>query len=313
MKTYSQDNWFGWGYDNIPFIRRVNPDQTLTITFGKRAARKVGTVFEESIKTAQLIYETHGSPTIQYSGGLDSELVVSAFRHAGVPFKCFIMRYANAINRHDVDNAVAYCKQFNLKYDIFDLNIQKFLQSSEAEEYAYDGQTKQIAFTAFFKGMKAIDGFVLHGGGEPVIELQNDPELEANRIYTRRWVAWEHERYYSGLKFMMKHGIDGVPCFYQYTPEMWLSIFKNKYVQRMVRNMYDRGVTKSEDIKNMTNEDHVPATRIKYTGFEKILDELWLSCNKININADVYCNDDWTMPYSDVLAALDYTNDKTDQ
>lgn len=306
MRTYTQDNWFRWGYDHVPFTRRVTAEQQLTIDFGKRASRPVGTVFDESVNTAKLIYETHGAPTIQYSGGLDSELVVSAFRHAKVPFKCFIMRYDSGINSHDVDNAVEYCEQHRLKYDVYDLEIRKFLMSDEATQYAYDAQTKQIAFTAFYKGMKAIDGFVLHGGGEPVIERQGSIEDEVNRLYKHRWVAWEHERYYSNLKFMMMHDIEGVPCFYQYNPEMWLSIFKCKYVQRMVRNFLHPGVTKSEDIKQATNEGHSPKVRIKYTGFERILDEIWDHCNLININADVYCNDDWTMPYSDVLKALDY-------
>lgn len=306
MRQYSQDNWFGWGYDHVPFTFRTSASQSLTIDFGRRARRPVKSVFDESIETAKLIYEVHGSPTIQFSGGLDSELVVSAFRHAKLPFKCSIMRFANGHNSYDIENAISYCDAFNIKYDFFDIDVVEFLKGGEAEEIIRESQCKQAAFALFMKAMTSIDGFILHGGGEPVIENQPDMEMELDRKHKRNWVCWEHERYYSGLKFVMKRNLNAVACFYQYTPEMWVSMFKSPHIQRMVRNQFNKSVTKSEDIKIMTNEGHKPAPRIKFTGFERILDDLWDRCNYLNSSSEFYYNDDWTMPYEQILTTLDY-------
>lgn len=306
MKLYTQENWFKWGYDHKHFAFRTSEDEKLTIDFGLRARRPTTSFFEESILAAQEIYETYGAPTIQYSGGLDSEMIVSAFRHAGVPFKCQTLRYTGGINDHDVRYAVSYCEAHGIKQDFYDIDAVKFIQSDEAQEIAWQCQTKQVVYTIFFKALRESGEFCIHGGGEPVVEWQLPSQDAANRLYKRRWVAWEHERYYSPLKFMIANDLDSLPCFYHYTPELWTSFFKNKYIQRLVRNQYAKHINKSDDLKHQTNEGHNPEKRLKYNGFERVLDQVWERCNQINNAAPHNYGDDWTMPYSEVLEKMDY-------
>ena len=48
-------------------------------------SRAVGTYFEETIKTAELIWEQKSGPLhLCYSGGLDSKFVLAVLRHIGI-------------------------------------------------------------------------------------------------------------------------------------------------------------------------------------------------------------------------------------
>ena len=84
---------FIWGYNGVPFVLRESEPYKFFIEFGKLTRQPLSWK-EECIETARLIYETANEiPFVMFSGGLDSQIVVEAFRLSGVPFNVVTIRF----------------------------------------------------------------------------------------------------------------------------------------------------------------------------------------------------------------------------
>lgn len=257
------------GYDGVPDIMRTSADQKYQFWFDK-PTKMVG-LRRASIEAAKEFGERWANKeiVIMYSGGLDSEWVCESFVLAGVPFTPLIVNY-NGDNEHDLYYARRYLERRKITNAIeWKFDLRSWYGSEEQFEIARNAQMAELAYSGQFKAILEHNNghrVFLNGYDEPVISADDSTG-------TREWMLTYNERHYSIHKLMSYYNIPteiggwidaNVFSAYTRTP-MW---------QWLVANLQNPQIWNSEMMKNriypLAFEFLEP--RIKYTGFEKMLD-----------------------------------------
>lgn len=182
-------------------------------------SRKAKSVRWEAIRAAKQIRKLTSKPIIVcYSGGLDSELVLSAFRAAGISVECAIIQYRHGLNRHDISAAIDFCKRERQSYRLVSLDIQEFLLGHEYTSWRRQlNNHYPIAPSNFFLFKKlSEEGLYPVGGcGEPAFTIiENSLFIEDGEIN------------FALEQFCAHFKIDGEPSFFRSSPELYFSILK---------------------------------------------------------------------------------------
>ena len=229
----------------------------------------------ECHRAAQLIEaSTDDIPNIMFSGGMESEVVVRAFRDMRVPFKVSILQFKKNLNLHDIAYAVAFCESREIEYDIIPLDIERFM---EHEVYDYCNRTQcptpQLAPTMWLADQ--IDGLPILGSGEPYVakRVPLDYVPGESPYLPSPWYFQEKERIQAWYRHFIQQGRPAVPGFFQYTPELMYEFLTSKMVKKLVANEV---VGKLSTVSTKSNIYHRAFSemtrRPKFHGFEKIMD-----------------------------------------
>ena len=126
----SENNWYQWKYDDDMFGRRLSGDQTLH-TMYTRSDVVVKSFKEEMLIAANSTMDHYSGmrPCIFFSGGVDSELVLRAYKDIGSNPIAYIIRYENDLNIHDVSYAITICMMLNVEYKLIDFQLFKFYEN----------------------------------------------------------------------------------------------------------------------------------------------------------------------------------------
>ena len=114
--TKTLDQNFSYGYDGGLYNLRTSPDSKFECHYqkAKYMPSLVDGYKEEAIKICNHISDyaiaNKQIPTILLSGGLDSEVVVRAFIDSGREFQCVTHRFANDLNKHEIEYIDYFCK-----------------------------------------------------------------------------------------------------------------------------------------------------------------------------------------------------------
>lgn len=95
---------------------------------GSTEAQRPLSFRSECIRAAKLIFENTYLPIrVCLSGGLDSQVVALAFKHAGVPFEVCTVRLlfeGKVVNQHDVANADLLAQSLDMKPFVIEVNTE---------------------------------------------------------------------------------------------------------------------------------------------------------------------------------------------
>jgi hypothetical protein len=236
--------------------------------------RFVGTYYEETCKAAEMIWSLKQGPLhVLYSGGMDSEYVISVFRSLGMKVTPVIMRMksntGSYYNNHDLKYAFKYCQNNSLSYQIVDLNFDNFVKSGEMLDIANSCQCARYEGVAPLWLAKQINGTVITG---------NDPPLVLGMPYG--YCLEELEVIHSQLTYWKSNNIHGTPFFLSYTSDMMLSFLQDIAIQEFVKKPIDYLVkdrallaidTNTVKSRVFNNQDKfIIEPRQKYTGYEYI-------------------------------------------
>lgn len=126
---------------------------------------------------------------VSLSGGADSQCACLALQQAGVPFTAAILVFNDDLNKADADNAIKFCKVYNIKYITHNIDIMGFL-SKELPAFVdkYQCPSPQISTHLWFyeQLIKNYDCSSIVCGG-------NAPEVRQNKwgfTSTRSQSAW---------------------------------------------------------------------------------------------------------------------------
>lgn len=227
--------------------------------------RKPKSVRHEAIRTAKRIRELTSKPIIIcYSGGLDSELVLSAFRAADISVECAIIKYRQNLNRHDISAAIEFCEKSHQPYRLVSLDIEDFLIGREYTSWRRQlNNHYPIAPANFFLHKKLSEEglYPVAGCGEPVFTLiENSLFLEDGEI------NFALEQFCNHFK------IDGEPSFFRRSPELYFSILK--WFSRSATGLQvpsDRALNVPYKTA-LYHEAFSLAPRRKFHGYEKLLE-----------------------------------------
>jgi hypothetical protein len=225
---------------------------------------KFDNYYVESCRAAEHIYANRtGKLHLLYSGGLDSEYMVSIFLDLKMDVVPVIIRLNNNYNEHDIQNAFRFCESKNINPLIVDIDFDDFVMSGKLLDITQQIKSSQYqyAVTAYVAGL--LDGTVLIGEGEPYIKL-ND--------ISRQWdiIIYEYEQAIDN--YFKQQGIYGTSYFNRYSSEMFLSFLNDDRCKELASNLVP-GKLSSFSSKYIVYNRHSNfnlRSRSKYHGYEII-------------------------------------------
>lgn len=272
---FNQDNWYEWGYTkgewvSDPYALRQFKDEALYVKYGK-LPEKFKPFKEAVLDNARSTCDHFLGKkfNLLVSGGMDSDLVLRAYKEIGQPIHGHIFRYENDWNIYDVSHAVLMCENTNTPYTIHNFNLTNFFGSGEFEvisNIAQSDRPRALVQLAFLRMLEAEDGLIISASGDPRWYRPNDD-------YTQKahWRVQDFEHDIAMDRFAHRMGHSAIMQWFKWTPELTLAWFSLKWFAKLVSDGIPGklGVvsTKIQGYQEMFPD---MAFRIKKTGFEHI-------------------------------------------
>lgn len=256
---YFHSNWLTWRYadgDQTPVKWKIGID-TINVTDAREAAKDA----------ARKIFERHGRVTLLCSGGIDSQVMVLAFKAADVPFDVCIVDYMG-FNDHDISTAKAFCVANNIQPTIFLFDALRFLVSGEYLLYAKQFDCQSPQFCVHMKWYEMIHR-----------RMKNPLVLGGNTFYTmieesNRWRFGYHHGY-NQLSYQ-RAAVPVIGSFLSYTPELAFSLWRHLVPSKHTDNFFQNRAIEHVARVNMYTRAgfNINPPPNKYTGFEQIKNKI---------------------------------------
>jgi hypothetical protein len=270
MIELTHRNYFKIGYNGTWFNLRTKEDDVFCAEYG-RCEREPADFRQECINAARLIGTRHPRPTVMFSGGIDSEVVVRSFHAAHVPFDVAILRFKNDLNIHDISWAVVTCETLGVPYRLFDLDLEAFVLGGDADHYAHMTRVPTLEIATVMWLTDQLD-FAVGGMGDPYFTKGTGTpgEVKPDDLWALNEWEWLSGRY----RYFLVAGKQGVPGFFNYTPELVYS-FVTEHDNLLVVTDQMPTLVNSRAVKHGIFARHFDLMpRPKYTGYERS-DHLW--------------------------------------
>lgn len=222
--------------------------------------RVVKSYFEETKIACGLIYEQRSAPLqLCYSGGLDSEYVLSVLLHLGIPVEVVIMN--TQYNYHETKYAFKFCEAKNITPTIVDLDYDKFVESGKLIEIAESMCCAQWQIPANMWLVEQLTGTVIIGNDPPHMKLNKEDNL---------WYLDEEEVIHSQFNFWRNRDILGTPFLLSYTPELMLSFLLDPTMEKLANHGFPGKLGTNSTKVHVFNKDSNfnLEQRVKQHGYE---------------------------------------------
>lgn len=267
MILCSENNWYNWRYDTGPINgRRDSEHQQLVTTYSKYGG-KIGSFKEELIKAARSTVDHYPGlrPSVFFSGGVDSELVLRAYVDGGLNPDVYIVRYEDDLNLYDVSYAVAIATSLNLKFRIIDFNLRRFYEN-DAIQVAEDAQIDRPRMLPHLKFTENVDGLVIVGHSDIAWYRPHD-----NYDVKAEWIARDYEHDLGCDKYNILHNRPAVYQWWKWTPGLVISYTRLKWFQSLINDeIYGKLGINSTKLYGFREAYKDLLFREKQTGFERI-------------------------------------------
>lgn len=277
----SENNWYQWQYGDDPLFGRQTSNLTFKTQYTK-VTTPVGTFKEELRKAAKSTMDHYPGlrPSIFFSGGVDSELILRAYLEIGANPKVYIVRYENDLNIYDVSYAITICTILNVDYNLIDFNLQKFYEN-DAEKISEDSQIDRPRMLPHVKFTDCADGLIIVGHSDVRWYRPHDD-------YTKKaiWMAQDFEHDIGCDKYNILHNRPAIYQWWKWTPGLVISYTQLDWFKKLINDEYI-GKLGINSTKIIGFREVYPdmIQRVKQTGFEKIdtlIDEVESFLNKKN-------------------------------
>jgi hypothetical protein len=171
---------------------------------------------EESKLIAQEINDKKiGKIYLLYSGGIDSEYVLSVFLELKIEIIPVIIKLSPSYNDHDIKYAFEFCKAKKLNPIIIDIDFDDFVKSGKIVDVAlaYKNWCYPLMATAY--ASTKIDGTLLLAVGATTIVLKNK--------YNGKWFLGLHETNFAWCNWFIENKMYGIPYFINFSPNQFYS------------------------------------------------------------------------------------------
>ena len=232
--------------------------------------RPVKSYYEEACIAAEMIWEQkQGKLHLTYSGGLDSEYVLSVFLSLGMDIQPVLMNLKSddgsvVYNHHEIKYAYKFCESWNIKPTIIDLNFDEFVRSGQMLSIAEPIRTCTVMMPASLWLVAQIDGTVLTGNDPPHLILNRQDD---------QWYLDEEEIIHTQFRYWRDKKIEGTPFFLSYTPEMMLAFLTEPTIHKLANHGFPgkRGTNSSKVHVYNNGTGFNLEQRVKQTGYENVM------------------------------------------
>jgi hypothetical protein len=264
------------------YLRGKGHGKTWTVEIDP-PTRAIKSYFEETCIAAEMIWAQKQGPLyLCYSGGLDSEYVLSVVRHLGMQVIPVIMR--TAYNDHETRYAFEYCKSYNITPTVIDLDYDKFIESGKFLEIATSIKCAAFQIPCNMWLASQLDGTVITGNDPPHMKKKADG----------LWYLDEEEIIHSQFAYFKKYKVHGTPFLLSYTPELMLSFLLDPTMVSLANNRIPGKLgTNSTKVQVFNNNKGAFSlvNRVKQHGYEHV--ETSAIFNHPDIQTVVSWKDKW--------------------
>ncbi len=144
---------------------------------------------------------------VQLSGGIDSQFLCLMLRKLKIPFHALTFKYDNDFNDREVDSAIKFCQEHNIKHYIKDFNLLDFFESGEYEYYTDLADCASPQYATFFKMYTLTNADIILVDGSPPVVLLDDTDLNIVEAGTKRVDIKDYniEKKHYGVQTIGKH------------------------------------------------------------------------------------------------------------
>lgn len=242
----------GWGPEMKPVF---DPDLPLTLDFSNSRENDL-LPFQAAVDSVHRIAEQYPQPyTLMASGGVDSQAMIYAWLHSGIPFTVVSVRYLDhngqAFNQDDLEQLVEYSERHDFKVNYLDFNLLDFVEN-ELEHYVNEYQCTSPQICTHMKMSEMItQGTMLFSGNN----FHNTAMLNYTIMGIHRYAVKTGRPI---IPFFLIHDRELVGAWQKYNLSLDIEHLDSTYEQKCF--MYRVG-----------GFDIIPQV-CKQTGFEKVKD-----------------------------------------
>jgi hypothetical protein len=295
--SYLDDNFsYSYGEEKLN-LRNVNNSKFNC--YYKKASYVPTSFKEECIRVCDKISDhclkIGRIPTILFSGGLDSEIVIRAFLESGRPFKITTNRFLHSLNKHEIEWTEKISQQLSVKINYVDIDIANWLGSKESLDLA---EISKCSYSEMLPTMKLIHDVWFYDNGLPVL---GNGDFYAC-LSQGKWEYVEFEYIVAWMRYCIEKQITSAVNFFQLTPEIALSMALDPLIQDTVisKRYSNLRSTKYKVYKKYWRDIFI---REKYDGSELIKPQ----CELIN-SRELYRYNEytqrWQMPLNEFIEKL---------
>jgi len=269
MIYFSENNWVSWQYDNGPLHSRSPSNDAVFKVVYKQQELQIGTLWEEAVKGAKstLEYNPGLKPSLFFSGGVDSEVMLRAFLHIGANPNVYVVRYEDDLNIYDVSYAVSIANSLGVDIKIIDMNIKQFYEN-EAEKVSELAQCDRPRALPQMKFADYVDGL-------PILAMADITWQRSNDNYSIKgdWRAWEIESDCAFDRYNIAVGRDAIYQWGRWSPGILLAHTRWKWFHKLINDGYPGKLgNSSTKFDGFSEEFPMMLPRRKKIGFEKCED-----------------------------------------
>ena len=232
----SENNWYKWSYgDKDTFGRQTDDMLEFKTSYACDFSKPILSFKEELLYAARSTLDHNPGlrPCLFFSGGVDSELMLRAYKEIGSNPEVYIARYEKDYNLYDVSYAVTVCNMLGVKYNIVDFNLQKFYEN-DAELVSEQAQIDRPRMLPHLKFTDAADGLIIVGHSD-VRWYRTDDDYSKQGT----WLAQDFEHDIGSDKYNIYHNRPAVYQWWKWTPGLILSYTRLNWFQNLIKDKYN--------------------------------------------------------------------------
>lgn len=264
----SENNWYTWSYGCENNFGRQLGDLPLHIRYGK-LDKEVDNFKKELHKAAASTLDHYPGlkPSIFFSGGVDSEIILRAYIDIGANPDIYVVRYENDINIYDVSYAIAISNSLGLKCNIIDFDLLKFYEN-DAERISEESQIDRPRMLPHLKFTEGVDGLIIVGHGDVGLGW-----FRTNSDYSAKgtWLAEDFEHDLGCDKYTILKNRSAIYQWFKWTPGLIISATQLTWFKKLINDEYygKMGINSTKIIGFREAYPYL-MNRNKKTGFENI-------------------------------------------
>jgi hypothetical protein len=263
----SEKNWYKWGYDDTGWFGRKSADSKLITSYSCEFNGNVDSFENELLNAARSTLDHYPNlkPSIFFSGGVDSEMILRAYLKIGADPKVYIVKYENDYNSYDVNIALEVCRNLCVDYDIIDFNLENFYLN-DAEQISDLSQIDRPRALPHIKFTENVDGLIILGQSDLTWYRTDDD-------YTKQgtWLVKDLEHDLGGDKYNLLIDRPAIYQWWKWTPGLIISYTRLNWFRRLLSDKYPGKLginsTKIEGFREVYPD---LIERKKATGLEKV-------------------------------------------
>lgn len=295
------DENFSYGYDGLVFNLRKDKNSKFDCYY-KKSSRKYLSLREEATIVCEKISDHCRSigkiPTVLLSGGLDSEVVVRAFLDSGREFNAVSNKFLNDLNSHEIEYIEKLKQKFNFDHRYVEIDILKFYDSDRCKELI---DISKCTKPEMLPTMDLISKVYFEMGGIPVL---GNGDFYVSKD-SSSWNYIEYEYILAWMRFCIAENITAATNFFQYTPEIVLSVGKDPIMQHLFEASPEGKISSRSKKYIVYKKNWIDSElRPKFHGAEKVMS----SCDNLRNNICLKYSDYtelWKMPVKKFLMMLE--------